>query len=73
MIATLNEETPVKTNRLQFCQTPREFRARYREASLNWLALGMLLAAWNAVDRHPPDSSGRQANLEKGHKTVNQL
>ncbi len=73
MIATHNEETPVKRNRLQLCQTPREFRAKYREASLDWLALGMLLAAWNAVDSNPPDSSGRQANLEKGHKTVNQL
>ena len=32
-----------------------------REASLNWLALGLLLAAWNAVDdsgspRRRPDS-----------------
>jgi hypothetical protein len=24
--------------------------SQYREASLNWLALGLLLAAWNAVD-----------------------
>jgi hypothetical protein len=25
-----------------------------REASLNWLALGLLLAAWNASDRDAP-------------------
>lgn len=24
--------------------------SQHREASLNWLALGMLLAAWNAAD-----------------------
>jgi hypothetical protein len=29
---------------------PRKFWSEHREASLNWLALGMLLAAWNAAD-----------------------
>ncbi len=29
---------------------PRPFWNQHREASLNWLALGLLLAAWNAVD-----------------------
>jgi hypothetical protein len=27
-----------------------------REAALNWLALGLLLAAWNASDNHSPES-----------------
>jgi hypothetical protein len=27
---------------------------QHREATLNWLALGMLLAAWNAVDEDAP-------------------
>jgi hypothetical protein len=31
--------------------------AQHREASLNWLALGLLLAAWNASDN---DASGKQ-------------
>jgi hypothetical protein len=26
-----------------------------REAALNWLALGLLLAAWNASDNHASD------------------
>jgi hypothetical protein len=31
------------------------FWTQRREASLNWLALGLLLAAWNAVDdANPP-------------------
>ena len=29
---------------------PRRFWSEHREASLNWLALGLLLAAWNASD-----------------------
>jgi len=36
--------------RLTRCRTPREFWSKHREASLNWLALGLLLAAWNASD-----------------------
>jgi hypothetical protein len=30
------------------------FWSARREASLNWLALGLLLAAWNASDRDAP-------------------
>jgi hypothetical protein len=30
--------------------TPCRLWSQHREASLNWLALGLLLAAWNAVD-----------------------
>jgi hypothetical protein len=33
--------------------TPRRFWAEHREASLNWLALGVLLAAWNASNNEP--------------------
>ena len=29
---------------------PLELWALHRETSLNWLALGLLLAAWNAAD-----------------------
>jgi hypothetical protein len=36
---------------------PRVFWLQHREAALNWLALGMLLAAWNAADA--VDFSGR--------------
>jgi hypothetical protein len=41
-------------------QTPAlpgaSFWSSRREASLNWLALGLLLAAWNASDRDAPAS-----------------
>ena len=35
--------------------TPGKLWSQHREASLNWLALGLLLAAWNAAD----DDGGR--------------
>ena len=35
--------------------------AQHREASLNWLALGLLLAAWNATDNDPVAHAKRQA------------
>jgi len=57
-----------------------------QEASLNWLALGLLLAAWNCADdgvpakrpeplRRYPCVSVRAAHafLVKGHKSVNEL
>jgi hypothetical protein len=31
-----------------------KFCSMHREASLNWLALGLLLAAWNASDNNAP-------------------
>ena len=30
--------------------SPQSWWSQHREASLNWLALGLLLAAWNASD-----------------------
>jgi len=35
------------------CQ-PATFWSSRREASLNWLALGLLLAAWNASSNNDP-------------------
>lgn len=46
------------------CHTPRQFWSRHREATLNWIALGVLLAAWNAIDGEPesrdPPAPGAQ-------------
>jgi hypothetical protein len=43
----------------------------YRESALNWLALGLLLAAWNAVDdfvpaaaKPPPRRGARRAHAQ---------
>jgi hypothetical protein len=33
---------------------PSALWTQHREASLNWLALGLLLAAWNAADDSGP-------------------
>ena len=62
----------IAPSRNESCKTARQFWSKHREASLNWLALGLLLAAWNAADNaaKPPPSS---TNLAKGHKTVNEL
>jgi hypothetical protein len=54
------------------CRTAREFWSKHREASLNWLALGLLLAAWNAADNGTQEVV-QPTNLAKGHKTVNVL
>ena len=40
-----------------------------REASLNWLALGVLLAAWNTADKEAVQSPRRPAAL-RGYTTV---
>jgi hypothetical protein len=47
-----------------------------REASLNWLALGLLLAAWNASDNdlapapHPPTHSVRRPEALRGYAHI---
>jgi hypothetical protein len=33
---------------------PRVLWLQHREAALNWLAFGLLLAAWNAADSNDP-------------------
>ena len=39
--------------------TPRALWTQRREAALNWLALGLLLAAWNAADPPAGTSAAR--------------
>ena len=40
------------------CQ-PASFWSSRREASLNWLALGLLLAAWNASGSNDAEANSR--------------
>lgn len=54
----LLDTTPVRTIWLQ-----------HREASLNWLALGLLLAAWNAADGDEPSPRPRPESL-RGYAAV---
>jgi hypothetical protein len=46
------------------------FWAQHREASLNWLALGLLLAAWNASDNDAATEVGRRPNSLRGYSYV---
>ena len=46
------------------------FWAQHREASLNWLALGLLLAAWNASDNDTPAQLRRRPEALRGYTSV---
>ena len=46
------------------------FWASHREATLNWLALGMLLAAWNASDHEPGENSSQRPEALRGYSQV---
>jgi hypothetical protein len=43
---------------------------QHREASLNWLALGLLLAAWNAVDNDPTAQAKRRPDSLRAYAYV---
>ncbi len=44
--------------------------SQHREASLNWLALGLLLAAWNATDNDPAAQVKRRPGALRGYSYV---
>ena len=44
--------------------------AQHREASLNWLALGLLLAAWNASDNEAATNARRRPESLRGYSYV---
>ena len=44
--------------------------AQHREASLNWLALGLLLAAWNAADNGTAQPAPRRPEALRGYSSV---
>lgn len=50
--------------------TPGPWWTQHREASLNWLALGMLLAAWNAADNDPQAEPRRRPDSLRGYSSV---
>jgi hypothetical protein len=50
--------------------TPRKFWLQHREASLNWLALGLLLAAWNSSDDGATQSVRRRPDSLRGYAYV---
>ena len=44
--------------------------AQRREASLNWLALGVLLAAWNTTDNGATTQGRRRPEALRGYSSV---
>jgi hypothetical protein len=46
------------------------FWSARREASLNWLALGLLLAAWNASDNDAAADARRRPEALRGYSHV---
>ena len=54
----------------QVSPTSGSFWALHREATLNWLALGMLLAAWNASDPEPGANSSLRPEALRGYSQV---
>jgi hypothetical protein len=44
--------------------------SQHREASLNWLALGLLLAAWNAADNRVTPQAKRRPESLRGYAYV---
>jgi hypothetical protein len=46
------------------------FWSQHREGSLNWLALGLLLAAWNAADDGGTALKARRPDSLRGYTQV---
>jgi hypothetical protein len=47
-----------------------DFWSQHREGSLNWLALGLLLAAWNAADDGATVLKARRPESLRGYSHV---
>lgn len=61
---------PVRTFRSAWQAASKEtWWTQHREASLNWLALGLLLAAWNASDSDSATRTRRPEGL-RGYSFV---
>jgi hypothetical protein len=62
-------QTSTQTSIGKRIMAPSNFWSQRREASLNWLALGLLLAAWNAADNNAGGEHRRPAAL-RGYSYV---
>ncbi|HLZ99050.1 MAG TPA: hypothetical protein VKP66_14005 [Steroidobacteraceae bacterium] len=49
---------------------PRVLWAQHREAALNWLAFGLLLAAWNAADGADSHAGKRRPDVLRAYPSV---
>jgi hypothetical protein len=73
------KETPMSITTLSPSPPAASFWSARREASLNWLALGLLLAAWNASDNdaathelasHDAQAQARRPEALRGYDYV---
>jgi hypothetical protein len=55
---------------LAFGAAHSDFWTTHREATMNWLALGLLLAAWNASDNRPAPDLRRRPEALRGYAHV---
>jgi hypothetical protein len=70
MIET-NLTVPAPTTRAaSIFSKPRVLWIQHREAALNWLAFGLLLAAWNAADRMDSSGAQRRPDALRAYPTV---
>ncbi len=51
-------------------ETARPYWTAHRETSLNWIALGLLLAAWNASDDDATSNSRPRPESLRGYSHV---
>jgi hypothetical protein len=66
-----NEEMNMRKISSAFAGGSREnWWSQHREASLNWLALGLLLAAWNAADNGAATQAKRRPESLRGYAYV---
>ncbi len=66
----MQTRTSMQTSNIrQRVAAPSNFWSQHREATLNWLALGLLLAAWNAADNDAGEAHRRPAAL-RGYSYV---
>jgi hypothetical protein len=52
------------------CKDRTRWWTQHREASLNWLALGLLLAAWNASDNDSAEQAKPRPESLRGYTYV---
>jgi hypothetical protein len=60
----------MSNTRLTVRHPARSFWSARREASLNWLALGLLLAAWNATDNDAAAKARPRPEALRGYPYV---
>ncbi len=60
----------MSNTRLTLRHPAGSFWSARREASLNWLALGLLLAAWNATDNDAAANARRRPEALRGYPYV---